>query len=135
MQRNPPQKRFLLEWNSPLLCDLPDTSRFASRLVQAVSAWSLKTRRAPSRHCRDTRVYGHTTTAMHDIEYTPPARAPSPPSTARCLVPAELGANRFSAFRGGIADRSRKWLAHTVYKTNTTNPEHKPTRATLILTL
>ena len=33
-------------------------------------AWSVKTRRAPSRHCRDARVYGHTTTAMHDNEYT-----------------------------------------------------------------
>ena len=30
-------------------------------------------------NCRDARVYGHTTTAMHDIEYTPPAR-PGPTS-------------------------------------------------------
>ena len=44
----------------------------ALRLVQAMSAWSVKTRRAPSRHCRDSRVYGHTTTAMHDMSiYTP----------------------------------------------------------------
>ena len=43
----------------------------ASRLVQAMSAWSVKTRHAPSRHCRDARVYGHTTTAMHEIEYIP----------------------------------------------------------------
>ena len=42
----------------------------ASRSVLAVSAWSVKTRRAPSRHCRDARVYGRTTTAMQDIEYT-----------------------------------------------------------------
>ena len=34
----------------------------ASRLVQAMSAWSVKTRRAPARHCRDTRVYGHAST-------------------------------------------------------------------------
>ena len=27
-------------------------------------------------NCRDARVYGHTTTAMHDIEYTPPKCAP-----------------------------------------------------------
>ena len=33
----------------------------ALRLVQAKSAWSVKTRRAPSRHCSDTRVYAHTT--------------------------------------------------------------------------
>ena len=31
-----------------------------------------QTLRAPSRHCGDAKVYGHTTTAMHDIEYTPP---------------------------------------------------------------
>ena len=29
-------------------------------------------RRAPSPHCRDARVFGHTTTTMHEIEYTPP---------------------------------------------------------------
>ena len=32
----------------------------------------MKTGHAPSRHCRDARVYGHTATAMHDDEYTPP---------------------------------------------------------------
>ena len=47
------------------------TCHGASRLVLAMSAWSVKARRAPSRHCRDARVYGHTTTAMHDSEYTP----------------------------------------------------------------
>ena len=43
----------------------------ASRLVLAMSAWSVKTRHAPSRHYRDVRVYGHTTTAMHYMG-TPP---------------------------------------------------------------
>ena len=33
-------------------------------------------RRAPSRRCRDAKVYGHTTTAMHDDEYTPPPPRP-----------------------------------------------------------
>ena len=47
-----------------------------SRLVLAMSAWSVKTRRAPSRHCRDARVYSHTTTAVHDNEYTPPPPLP-----------------------------------------------------------
>ena len=42
-----------------------------SRLVQAMSAWSVKTRRAPSRHCRGARVYGYTTLAMHYMS-TPP---------------------------------------------------------------
>ena len=45
------------------------TPHGASRLVQAMSAWSAETGRAPSRHCRDARVYGHTTDAWH--EYTP----------------------------------------------------------------
>ena len=35
------------------------------------SAWLVKTRRAPSRHSRDARVYGHTTTAMHVLNTTP----------------------------------------------------------------
>ena len=39
-------------------------------LVQAMSAWSVKTGHAPSRHCGE-RVYGHTTTAMHKVS-TPP---------------------------------------------------------------
>ena len=44
----------------------------ASRLVQAMSAWFVKTRRAPSRHSRDARVYSHTTTAMHKLSTLPP---------------------------------------------------------------
>ena len=45
------------------------TSHGASRLVQAMSTWSARTRRAPSRQCRGARVYGHTTTAMHDMKW------------------------------------------------------------------
>ena len=40
--------------------------------------WSVKSDvLRPSRHCRDSRVYGHTTTAMHDKSIPPlsPARA------------------------------------------------------------
>ena len=44
----------------------------ASRLVQAMSAWLVKTRRPPSRHSRDERVCGHTTTAMHKLSTPPP---------------------------------------------------------------
>ena len=51
-----------------------------SRLVQSMSAWSVKTRHAPSRYCRDARVYGHTTTAMHEIESTSLLSA-APPET------------------------------------------------------
>ena len=49
------------------------TPHGASRLVQAMSAWSVKTRRVPFRHCRDARVYGDTTTAMHDMSTHPPS--------------------------------------------------------------
>ena len=37
----------------------------------------MKTRRAPSRHGRDARVYGHTTTAMHKL--STPSPPPPPP--------------------------------------------------------
>ena len=40
-------------------------------LVHAMSACSV-TRRAPSQHRKDTRAYGHTTTAMHEMGTTPP---------------------------------------------------------------
>ena len=43
------------------------TPHGASRLVQTMFAWLLKTRRAPFRHSRDTRAYGHTTAAMHEL--------------------------------------------------------------------
>ena len=39
----------------------------------------MEARRAPSRHCRDARAYGDTTTATHGYEYTPPPRHPKPP--------------------------------------------------------
>ena len=41
------------------------TRRFA--LVQATSAWSVTTCRAPPRHSRDAKANGHTTTAMHNL--------------------------------------------------------------------
>ena len=70
--RNPPQKRLLLLMQL-VLHATRRTPRGASRSVQATFAWSVKIRRTPSRRCRDARVYVHTTTAMHDNEYTPPA--------------------------------------------------------------
>ena len=42
-----------------------------------MSAWLVKTRRTPSRHGRDARVYatsGHTTTAMHKLSTPPPKK-------------------------------------------------------------
>ena len=44
----------------------------ASRMVQARSAWLVKTRRAPSRHGRDARFHGRMTTAMHKLRTPPP---------------------------------------------------------------
>ena len=57
------------------------TPHGASCLAQAMSAWPGETRCAPSRHCKDARVYGHTTTAVHNNEYTstPHHSSPSPP--------------------------------------------------------
>ena len=48
----------------------------ASRLVHAMSACSMKTRHAPSRHCRNARVNGHTTTAVREMS-TPHPPTPS----------------------------------------------------------
>ena len=70
------------------VCDSPNTSR-ASRLVQAMSALLMKTRRAPSRHSRDARVlrsydYGHAQT-----EHTHPHAHASicPPSLPLSITP------------------------------------------------
>ena len=48
------------------------TPRGASCLVQAKSAWLVKTRRAPSRHSRHVRVDDHKTTVMHKLSTPPP---------------------------------------------------------------
>ena len=63
------------------------TPHGASRLVQA------KIRRAPSRHSRDARVYGHTTTAMHKLSAHTPRYAPSCLSRYNTLLPRRLAPN------------------------------------------
>ena len=45
------------------------TPHDASRLVHAMSAWSVKTRHAPPRRCRDARAYVRTTAATHETKY------------------------------------------------------------------
>ena len=70
--RSPSYERFLEG------CSLPfhatrRTPHGASRLVQAMFAWLVKTRRALSRHSRDAWVYGHTTTVMHKLGTPPPS--------------------------------------------------------------
>ena len=58
----------------------------ASGLVPAMPAWSVKTRRAPSRHCRDARrAHGHTTTAMLGIGCAPLAPAAVGPKLKKSL--------------------------------------------------
>ena len=47
------------------------TPHGTSRLVQSMCVWSVKTRRAPSQHCGDARIYSRTSTAMHDNKYAP----------------------------------------------------------------
>ena len=54
------------------------TPHGASRLVKAMSAWLVTTRRAPSWHSRDAEVNGHTTAAMHKLSTPPPLPAPVP---------------------------------------------------------
>ena len=67
-------------------CDSPNTSRRFSRLVQAMSAWLVETRRALSRHSWDAGVYGHTTTAMHKLS-TPPHTTTLPHLSNSCIFP------------------------------------------------
>ena len=57
----------------------------ASRLLQAMSAWSVKTRRAPPRHCTDARVYIKTT-FMHEMSTPPPLLWPLSLGTRSPLV-------------------------------------------------
>ena len=83
----PPAPRWLsddrfLKRCSSLFHTTRRTSHSASRSEQAMPAWLVKTRRSPSRHGRDARVYGHTTTAMHKLS-TPP---PPPPLTQMIVV-------------------------------------------------
>ena len=63
-QECPSHKRFLVGCSSPFM-------RLPQHLpgLQAVPAWSMKNRRARTRHFREARVYDHTTinTAMHDM--------------------------------------------------------------------
>ena len=72
LRKNPPQEA-VLGWMQLTLHATRRTPRGASRLVLAMSASSVKTGRAPSRHRTDARVYGPTTKAMHVIEYPPPS--------------------------------------------------------------
>ena len=76
MQESPPHERLLVGCSSqPTLHATRRTPHRASRLVQAMPAWLVKTRRAPSRHCSDARVlwsykYGHAAVQVVSTSYT-----------------------------------------------------------------
>ena len=63
--------------SSPFMRFADHLTALPSRLVQAMSAWLVKSRRAPSRLGRDARVYDHTTTTMYKLS-TLPHPLPSP---------------------------------------------------------
>ena len=69
-QQNPPQKWFLVGCTAYPLHDSSKTY-VVFRLVQAMPAWSVHTRRLPSKDCSDARVCGDVPSTMHTIEYTP----------------------------------------------------------------
>ena len=74
------------------------TPHGASRLVHAMSAWLVNIRRVPSRHSRDARVYGHTTTVMRKLS-TPPPPPPSAPGVSRPESRKEACYNRVGVAR------------------------------------
>ena len=63
-----------------------------ARCKQCLLPGRCKTRHTPSRHCRDARTYDRTTTAMHDIDYTPLPPPPFPPPHPLRLPPSSNGA-------------------------------------------
>ena len=65
IKESPPEKTVISRMQLTIHATRP--THGASRLVQTMSAWCVKTLRAPSRHCRDARVYVQTTTATHGM--------------------------------------------------------------------
>ena len=55
--RRPAQEWFLVGCSSPLMHATRRAPHGASCLAHVMSAWSVKTRHAPSHHCGDARVY------------------------------------------------------------------------------
>ena len=97
--RSPSDERFLEGCSSPFM-RLAEHLTALSRLVQATSAWVVKTRRALSRHSRNARVYRHTTTAMNKLS-TPP-----PPKPQRQRQPQPPRPSPYHAGSGSIAEWS-----------------------------
>ena len=53
-------------------------SNVEDKKVHVMSAWLVKTQHSPSRRCRDSRVYGHTATGMHEMSAPPPPAHSAP---------------------------------------------------------
>ena len=80
---SPSYERFLEGCGSPFM-------RLAEHLTALRAcckqyAWLVKSRRAPSRHSRDARVYSYTTTAMHTLSIPPPPPPLPPPKKSACV--------------------------------------------------
>ena len=86
-------KDLIVETNAALCSPRNDpptvrgTPHGASCLVQTMPTWLVKTRRAPSRHSRDARVCGHTTTATLKPSTPPPPPLPCNLDHDSCSVP------------------------------------------------
>ena len=95
-QESPPHKRFFVRCKHLTLHATRRTTsrRFAKVWCkQCVCLWSVKTRRAPSRHFRDTTVYGLTTTTVHDMS-TPRHQSWSYFVFSLCLPPSHTVSSR-----------------------------------------
>ena len=75
MHESPPQKRLSVRCSLPFMRPAGQPHG-ASRLVLAMSAWPVKTRRAFSRHCRYSTVNGQMT-SNQQMNTPPPPRPPN----------------------------------------------------------
>ena len=104
----------------------------ASGLVQAISAWSAKTRRALSRHCTEARVYDHTTAAMNGLSALPPSPLPTSAPFRLSLTKQAKGnyfrlasSNRNDRKSSSYGDQSKGWRLSP--PTSSTTASHSAT--------
>ena len=103
------------------------TPHGALRLVQAMSAWSVKTQRAPSRPCRDAKVNGHTTTAMttamNEMSTPLPPAPPLTPKHASLITPGSCARRQArQPPRPPPPARRRPWKRECRYRGGTSGP-------------
>ena len=80
------------------------TPHGASRLVEATSACSVKTRRVPSLLYRDARAYDNKTTTMHDISTPPPPVKREAEDESRAWLGISLASSAHTRERDRSAD-------------------------------